>query len=386
MNETVRGMVEQLFENTVMNDETNALKDEVMNNCQERYADLTEKGLPEEEILEAVSESLKGMEDIVASYPRKETALSEQEEKTVRPADGTGTFDPSAVQRLVVRLTDGSIDVVPGEEELITVELTSDPETSLTAELSDGALNIIQRKIPGGGAENTSRPAGSRAPRDIAGGINDAIRQLTQIVQRFGVGASVNNQVRVHLPANCRLAADIQSLSGDIRWNGAAAEHMLLDTTSGDLEAFVPTGDPVCVAQIKSASGDIRSDLDAEDLTLQSMSGDIQWSGTAQRLTATSISGDLNMSGSFRESRLKSVSGDVTVSADEKAAEMRAISTSGDVTIHLSAGVTAAKTDLWTISGDTHVNNLLISDTAPLFVQADSVSGDITLTRYKFSV
>ena len=48
MNETVRGMVEKLFENTVMNDETKALMDEVMNNCQERWADLTEKGLPEE--------------------------------------------------------------------------------------------------------------------------------------------------------------------------------------------------------------------------------------------------------------------------------------------------------------------------------------------------
>ena len=58
MNETVRGMVEKLFENTGMNDETKALMDEVMNNCLERCADLTEKGLPEEEILAAVSESL----------------------------------------------------------------------------------------------------------------------------------------------------------------------------------------------------------------------------------------------------------------------------------------------------------------------------------------
>ena len=381
MNETVRGMVEKLFENTVMNDETKALMDEVMNNCQERFEGLAGKGLPEEEILAAVSDSLKGMEEIVAGYPKKEAL------KVSVPGpdpDGLQRFDPASVTRLVARLTDADVEVVPGEDHDIAVELTHGPETSLTAVLDGGVLRIAQRRIPGGGqADTASRPSGSRAPWDIAGGINDAIRQLTQIVQRFGVTVSADNHVRIRMPIGSRIPADVQSLSGDIRWAGAPAEHLLLDTTSGDLDAFTPNESLVGVAQFKSASGDIRADLDAEDLTMQSMSGDINWSGRAERLTATAVSGDLTMTGAFRECRLKSISGDVEVTSSGTAAEIRATSTSGDVNVSLPASVTSAKASLRTISGDTHVNNLLLSDSAPLFIQADSVSGDITITRHK---
>ncbi len=116
---------------------------------------------------------------------------------------------------------------------------------------------------------------------------------------------------------------------------------------------------------------------------MQSMSGDINWSGRAERLTATAVSGDLTMTGAFRECRLKSISGDVEVTSSGTAAEIRATSTSGDVNVSLPASVTSAKASLRTISGDTHVNNLLLSDSAPLFIQADSVSGDITITRHK---
>ena len=381
MNETVRGMVEKLFENTVMNEETQALMDEVMNNCQERWADLTEKGLPEEEVLAAVSESLKGMEEIVSAYPKKEEHTSVSVPDNDLP-EGTLSFEPAAVGRLVARLTDATVEVFQGEGPCITVELTHGPDTSLRAEMDGDVLRITQRRILGGG--QTEQAAKPRAPWDIAGSINDAIRQLTQAVQRFGVNVSgETNHVRICVPGNCRIVADIQSLSGDIRWDGAAAAHLLLDTTSGDLDAFAQMDPPASVAQFKSASGDIRADLDAEDLTMQSMSGDIHWAGKAERLTVTSISGDLNMKGSFRECRLKSVSGDVEVSADALTSEIRAISTSGDVVVSLPPAVTAAKAALRTVSGDTHVNNLLLTDNAQLFIQADSVSGDITVTRHK---
>ena len=383
MNETVRSMVEKLFENTVMNDETKALMEEVMNNCQERCADLTEKGLPEEEILAAVSESLKGMEEIVAAYPKKEENLSDAD-FTKKTQDGPMTFDPASVTRLVARLTDGSMEVELADEPVITVELIQSGDTQLTAELENGTLRISQRRVPGGGAAaGQSRPSGS--PWDtVASSINEAIRQLSQIVQRFGATVvSGENRVRVRIPASCRLAVDIQSLSGDLRWHGAPADQLLLDTTSGDLEAFAPAGETMRVAQCKSASGDIRVDLDADDLTMQSMSGDVQWSGCAERLTATSVSGDLSIAGSYVEGRFKSVSGDVDLSVDERAVQISAISTSGDVSLNLSPAVASAKTRLRTISGNTHVNNLLISDSAPLSIQADSVSGDITITRHK---
>ena len=50
MNETVKKIVDLLFAKTVDNEETRALHDEVMNNCQEHYADLVARGLSEDDV------------------------------------------------------------------------------------------------------------------------------------------------------------------------------------------------------------------------------------------------------------------------------------------------------------------------------------------------
>ena len=394
MNETVRAMVEQLFENTVMNEETQALRDEVMNNCQERWEDLKRRGLPEQEILAAVSDSLKGMEDIVAAYPKKEEPAQpevsgEDKAEEPLPQPGENRFPAEAVTRLVARLTDGDIDILPSEDPDIRLELTHTPDTILTAELDGEILRIDQRRNPGGAMGDGASGSFGRSVRGtldtVAGTINDAIRQLTQLVQRFTASApgEPGNKVRVFLPAGCRLNADIQSLSGSIAWNGADALNLLLDTTSGDLDAVVPAADCLRVAQFKSASGDIRADVDAENVTLQSMSGDIHWSGVAQKLNASSISGDLEIEGRMTEASLKSVSGDVNVKADESAVQISAVSTSGDITVNLPAAVSAVQATLRTVSGGTHINNLMMSDGAPLHIKAQSVSGDISLTRHR---
>ena len=386
MNETVRGMVEKLFENTLMNDETQALRDEVMNNCQERFEDLTARGLSEEEALTAVSDSLKGMEEIVAAYPRKEEPAPEPG-KLPAAQSGPLRFSPAEVTRLTARLTDSSLEVLPGDDADIVVEITHGPETELTASLEEGVLYICQKHISGGAQPQDSAPFGARASRapwdNVASSINEAIRQLTQTLQRFTSVSGEANRVRVFLPGSCSLVADLQSLSGSLSWNGAPVNSMLMDTTSGDLDAVAPAGKALLVAQFKTASGDIRADLDAEDLTLQSMSGDVHWSGTAQRLTATSISGDLEMAGRFISCALKSVSGDVDVTADETLTLLKAASTSGDIQVNLPAAVSAARLRLNTIGGSTHINNLFVSEAAPLAVEADSVSGDITVNRHK---
>ncbi len=58
MNTTVARIVEIMFQNTQMSDEVQALKDEVMNNCQERYQDMIDRGMDEDEAVAAVVDSL----------------------------------------------------------------------------------------------------------------------------------------------------------------------------------------------------------------------------------------------------------------------------------------------------------------------------------------
>ena len=60
MNQTVKRIVDILFQDVVENEETNALHEELMNNCQEHYQDLVNRGLSEDEAVGEVVESLKG--------------------------------------------------------------------------------------------------------------------------------------------------------------------------------------------------------------------------------------------------------------------------------------------------------------------------------------
>ena len=54
MNASISGMIDLLFKDTAMNNETRALYEELLNNCQEHYDDLIGRGLSETEALDAV--------------------------------------------------------------------------------------------------------------------------------------------------------------------------------------------------------------------------------------------------------------------------------------------------------------------------------------------
>ena len=73
-NETVERIVNLLFQDVEMTDEVQALYDETMSNCQERYQDMTSRGLSDDDAIAAVVESLKGMEDVISQYPKKSEA------------------------------------------------------------------------------------------------------------------------------------------------------------------------------------------------------------------------------------------------------------------------------------------------------------------------
>ena len=78
-NETVERIVNLLFQDVEMTDEVQALYDETMSNCQERYQDMTSRGLSDDDAIAAVVESLKGMEDVISQYPKKAAAPEKDE-------------------------------------------------------------------------------------------------------------------------------------------------------------------------------------------------------------------------------------------------------------------------------------------------------------------
>lgn len=108
-NETVERIVNLLFQDVEMTDEVQALYDETMSNCQERYQDMTSRGLSDDDAIAAVVESLKGMEDVISQYPKKsESPEAEEAPKSADvPVDDDGdgeqtdfTFHPADIGRI----------------------------------------------------------------------------------------------------------------------------------------------------------------------------------------------------------------------------------------------------------------------------------------------
>ena len=135
MNQTVKRIVDLLFEDTVENEETRALHEELMNNCQEHYEDLISRGLSEEEATGEVVDSLKGMKDVIDGYPKKSGAAQPKEEK---PAGLSRTF--AGIDSLQAETTDQEICVSPSADGAVHV-YCDDPE-GMTCEQSGGRLVI----------------------------------------------------------------------------------------------------------------------------------------------------------------------------------------------------------------------------------------------------
>ena len=68
MNASITGIIDVLFKDTAMNNETRALYEELLNNCQEHYDDLVSRGVSETEALDAVVESLQGMKEVTVCW------------------------------------------------------------------------------------------------------------------------------------------------------------------------------------------------------------------------------------------------------------------------------------------------------------------------------
>ena len=100
MNETVAKIVELLFQDVEMNGEVQAIHDEVMNNCQERFGDLLARGLTEDEAVAAVVESLKGMEEVLAGYPRRQAARQPEAAADAAEVLGESVFSAEGLRQL----------------------------------------------------------------------------------------------------------------------------------------------------------------------------------------------------------------------------------------------------------------------------------------------
>lgn len=322
MNETIAKIVNMLFDDIQETDETRALREEIGENCQERYQDLLDSGMTQDDAIHAVLESLNGMEDVLKDYPRKQTAFT---------GCSGYLFDPAVVKRLDVRLTSSDVQVSPARGDKIHV-FCPDADDHLRAVLRDGVLTV--------------EPERSNA---TGGGLLDRL---------FGALGDTPSDVCVELPTSLPLDLRVTTTTGDLSVSDLSLKSVQIRTTTGDIH---------CADLVLSDSA-----------RLESTSGDIQLRGSCPGVTAVTISGDLHMEGVGPQVDVKTTSGDITLEpARLDRLNVSSKTVSGDQRILLPEGV-AIGVSCHTVSGDVH-QMVPCQPGSPYQLTISSVSGDITI-------
>lgn len=425
MNATVKRIVGLLFQDVEMTDEVKALEEEILNNCQDRYEDQIAQGRSEDDAIAAVVDSLKGMEDVLAEYrkrsPEQETV---QEAKSIldgvleqmsdmakafgklgskfvtvtvgdeddehaeddeddeehadedKDDDAHGsetitiklggsrkyngeaadedervlTFDPAQIETLQFNLLDETVEVTEGTAD--TVVVRCDKDTPVEVSQKEGVL-LFEHKSS---AKRQNKSAGLSA-------------KLLQLMIR-----SVGGDIQVEVPHGKRFAVQHRSTSGDLTLENVTPYAVYAETTSGDME--VRLSKRTAGVGLKSTSGDIAGEFDADKLYIQSMSGDVDYRGTASDVTVSTVSGDIQLDGNLPLAKLTTVSGDVTLYAGAESRKVDVHTTSGDIDARVAPSM-AVHAEISSISGD--VTNR-VPDAGPasqLQLQAKTVSGDV---------
>lgn len=384
MNATVQRIVELLFEDLEMSAEVQAIKDEVMNNCQERYEDLLAQGLSEDEATGAVVESLKGMEEVLAQYPRKPVAHACGVE------DGEGLVFPAAGMRSVkVNLFSEDVTIEPSDDSSVHVIYDREQMPEINVRMEGGCL-IVSRD----GEQKQKKGHGFDRENVTINSFSD----LGKLFRNLHVVVNLGNDGKITLtmPEGCAPDLNVRTLSGDISLEDVSAGEVTLNSTSGDIsvegveataltasttngEVNVDLPEELMLerAELRTTSGDVEARLNAQRCKAQSMSGDVSLEGRIREADVGSVSGDVNLRADVEQVNVKSVSGDVDVTCDsEELREVTAQSTSGDVDVRLPTGVRCISLNTKTLSGDVNYN-VALDPNAPVRVTVSTVSGDI---------
>ena len=430
MNETVAKIVELLFQDVEMNDEVKAIHDEVMNNCQERFGDLLNRGLDEDEAIAAVVESLKGMEEVLAGYPRKAAEDKRVEQSGFRVHNavlggngGRAAFSAQGLRRVSVNLLNEDLTMEPSPDDEVHVVCNlseSDKhQVMVTAELVNGELRVTREKS----GENRGKFKGDVHidGKDIDFFAKDFSFEslgdmLGKLMRNIQINFDGDERVCIQVPTFAHLEqVHVQTTSGNVGVDGVITDVLDMSSRSGDLRIELSGSHRLDRFEAHTISGDVEAWLSADRAVLQSMSGDMRFVGAARVLDVSSTSGDVTVemnAGACEQCKVRSVSGDVectgvvrqistsTTSGDidlNTASEtvsfstvsgdigmtlqdggLRAIdgrTTSGDVNINLPSGVREADMRLHSISGD--VSHIASVSSAPLRIAVNTVSDNI---------
>ena len=380
MNATVARIVEIMFQNTQMSDEVQALKDEVMNNCQERYQDMIDRGMDEDEAVAAVVDSLKGMEEVIAEYPRKGGYAPNYDEDEDEETEQDLVFSAQQIKRVSVMLTSDDINFEASDDEYIHVYYDKEDMPNLIV-AANGSTLKIERDNKAEVRMEKNQPMESMDQEwnsfsDLMNGIKKMLGSIKVNCQYGGGG-----EVTIALPQEYAIAVEIRATSGDVDVDDVNLSEILVETTSGDVSISLEENVQPQSIRVKGSSGDVDVNASTPRLSINTVSGDVEYYGDCPDISVTTVSGDAEIDGAMRQVNLKSVSGDIGLRVESDTLQnVNCNTTSGDLTIHLPAKLRGqVGVRMQTVSGSQH-NRYGEAMGSPLaWVSAHSVSGDVTV-------
>ncbi len=368
MNNRIAGIVNALFQDTAETEETVALHEEVMNNCQEHFEDLIAHGQSEDEAAEIIEESLKGMKEVIAEYPRKEGAAETPEEED----EQGGRWVFPGVTRIHADLREQDIEVIPSLDD--QVHLRCDDPERVILDVADGCLTVKAADR----ASRASEALRDDKPEEMT--LSGILSYVGRVVRKFSTQMSYNGPLEILVPRKIMTEMKLNTVSGDISYQGPIADVITLHTASGDIE--IDPSDDATMERVSAgaASGDVKLHGSAAEAELNSMSGDVSATGAFDTIRIRSVSGDAEFSGSAVKLTLHSVSGDAEATIENNSIQwIEAKSTSGDVEIMLPEGLEGVHAEYTSRSGSCYCKAADAGFSAPVQIRASTVSGSVRI-------
>lgn len=396
MNDTVARIVEIMFQDVEQNEETAAIRDEVMNNCQERYIDLVNSGVSEDDAIAAVIESLKGMDEILAPYKKSETIEARDDDEL--DSKQHVIFAAEMAHAIDLHLVSEDVKLEASEDENYHVIWDTNENSLIKVELRDGIIRVVRlqgenirmkgsnMRFETGNISDFMKSEDGKIEIDM-NGFSQSMKSLGEKIKlMFSNGMKINigradDYITIQVPENAIPHVELLTTSGDIEVQDVALTDLNVTTTSGDIDIDLDEDQHLQLVELRTTSGDIKATAFTHEMTIASTSGDVEVEGYYHNLTVNTISGDIDVRADVKNMTFKAVSGDVDLAFNSvEIRDVRGSTISGDIEIGLPDGIGEIAINTQTRSGDVttrcHTNGVGPTVTGSV----TSMSGDITIS------